>query len=179
MAQELKNAAGTQGKRPRRQKIRDPENIIKEIRQKYNNGEIPRNSEDSFMICRCVAVMLDGAGHWKTEESIFGYREDDRRFKFTPEQIETMTKRRKAGDSTVEIARDLGLEPFQVQKYCARKKIYPPWGKGKKHAVLDFEKIEQMRAEGKTWQEVGDVFGCSIYSAQHQYKRWKMERGIE
>lgn len=145
----------------------NPELIIAEIKKKYKGGEVPVGSKDAKVICRLRRIADRSINHM-TETAMPSRRLEGE----TAKKDKEIRQLRKQGLKYKEIAERLGLKVDGVRNYCNKHKILPPWGTGRRRKI-DPAEAQRMREEGKTWRQIGEVFGVSDSTAMAAAKRYK------
>lgn len=159
-----------------KEKIALLETIINDIRAKYNNTEVPPNSEDSHAVARARGE-IDRLIDWRT----YGTKEytspkptkekkerPPRRTAVTEKMGDMIADARKRGMSYAEIAELTGLKYNTVNNWCYRHGLSL-----ERNRKIDPELAIQMRDQWMTYKEIARYFGATKDGVCKACTKWE------
>lgn len=183
---EMKKAAPTRVKGSKRRrkteaKIALLESIIADVRAKYNNTEIPRNSEDSHTIAQARGE-IDRLIDWRK----YGSKEYEgpqpkkeprktRKIMFSPDDTEKIIKMRADKYGYEAIGKELGCSKNVIANFCKERGIN---GQPRKRKA---NRDEAMRLYQSGWScgKIAQLYGVTSDGIHKSLQAWRREHEDE
>lgn len=186
MSKTIKKAApnrvkGSKRRRKTEAKIALLESIIADVRAKYNNTEIPRNSPDSFAIAQARGE-IDRLIDWRT----YGSKEYEgpqakkeprktRKIIFSPEDTEKIIKMRADKYGYEAIGKALGCSKNVIANFCKERGIN---GQPRKRKV-NRDEAARLHNSGWSYSKIAKLYGVTNDAIAKTVKAWREEREDE
>lgn len=190
MSKAIKKASPNRVKRDSKRrkaeaKIALLESIISDIRAKYNNTEIPRNSEDSHAIAQARGE-IDRLIDWRTYgskeyEGAQPKKEEPRKTRksrkiiFSPEESEKILQMRANKFGYEAIGKALGCSKNVIANYCKGLGIN---GHPRARKVNRDEAVKLHNA-GWSYSKIAKLYGVTSDAIAKTVKAWREEREDE
>ena len=162
--------------RKAKKKIAFLESIITDIREKYNNTEIPPNSDDSHAIARARGE-IDSMINWRTYAITEGAgpmlkkkKRKSQRVIVRPEDGKKIIEMRKDRKSYSEIVETVGYSKHIVSNYCVEHGM----GGRKRKRKIDPEIAARMYDDGYSYKNIAERFGCTADAVCKALQIWRL-----
>ena len=162
--------------RKAKKKIAFLESIITDIREKYNNTEIPPNSDDSHAIARARGE-IDSMINWRTYAITEGAgpmlkkkKRKSQRVIVRPEDGKKIIEMRKDRKSYSEIVESVGYSQHVVSNYC----IEHGMGGRQRKRKIDPEIAARMYDDGYSYKNIAERFGCTADAVCKALQIWRL-----
>lgn len=183
---EIKKASPNRVKRSKRQrgvqaKIARLEKIIADIREKYNNAEIPANSPDSFAVAQArgeIDRMIDWSTYGTKEYEGPQKKEEPRKTRkilFSPEDTEKIIQMRAEKYGYEAIGKELGCSKNVIANFCKERGIN---GQPRKRKV-NRDEAARLHNNGWSYSKIAKLYGVTSDAIAKTVKAWREAREDE
>jgi transposase len=187
MSKAIKKASPNRVKRESKRrkaeaKIALLESIIADVRAKYNNTEIPRNSEDSHAIAKArgeIDRLIDWRNYGSKEYEGAQQKKEEprktRKIMFSPEDTEKIIQMRAEKFGYESIGKELGCSKNVIANFCKERGIN---GQPRKRKV-NRDEAARLHNNGWSYSKIAKLYGVTNDAIAKTVKAWREEREDE